>query len=167
MFLTAPLFSCPNCSAGNKSFARCTRLIGQRLCYVTCRHGSSSIDCQGVQCSSACLLRDAQIQRASSNRCVCIQRNRQVFPNFFSQFSILTFFVVFEFLGDPNALVRTKNSTTSPLHNWEAIPHLTPLNLCYDITPPELVTAVVTEVAILPCTSVPVILRIKPTEIGY
>lgn len=37
----------------------------------------------------------------------------------------------------------------------------------YDVTPPELVTAVVTEVAILPCTSVPVILRIKPSEVGY
>lgn len=35
----------------------------------------------------------------------------------------------------------------------------------YDVTPADLVTAVVTELAILPCTSVPVILRIKPSEI--
>jgi translation initiation factor eIF-2B subunit delta len=36
----------------------------------------------------------------------------------------------------------------------------------YDITPPDLVTAVVTELAILPCTSVPVILRIKPSDLA-
>lgn len=44
------------------------------------------------------------------------------------------------------------------------IANLTPISLAYDITPPDLVTAVVTERAILPCTSVPVILRIKPSE---
>lgn len=75
-------------------------------------------------------------------------------------------FIDFIFAGDPDHLVL---KTTSPskrsksLANWEAIPHLTPLILCYDITPPELVTAVVTELAILPCTSVPVILRIQPS----
>lgn len=53
------------------------------------------------------------------------------------------------------------------MQNWKSIPQLTPLNLRYDITPPELVAAVVTELAILPCTSVPVILRIKPSEGGY
>lgn len=53
-------------------------------------------------------------------------------------------------------------SVASALANWRQLPHLTPLNLCYDITPPELVTAVVTELAILPCTSVPVILRMQP-----
>lgn len=36
------------------------------------------------------------------------------------------------------------------------------LNLLYDVTPPDLITAVVTELAILPCTSAPVVLRIKP-----
>jgi translation initiation factor eIF-2B subunit delta len=51
--------------------------------------------------------------------------------------------------------------------DWRSMAHLTPLNIRYDITPPELVTAVITEIAILPCTSVPVILRIKPSEIGY
>lgn len=60
-----------------------------------------------------------------------------------------------------------ENKNKNPLADWASIPSLTPLNLYYDITPPELVTAVVTEVAILPCTSVPVILRIKPSEIGY
>lgn len=54
------------------------------------------------------------------------------------------------------------NSKT--LQNWREIKTLTPLNLTYDVTPPDLVTAVVTELAILPCTSVPVVLRVKPSE---
>uniref|UniRef100_A0A336LY21 Translation initiation factor eIF2B subunit delta n=1 Tax=Culicoides sonorensis TaxID=179676 RepID=A0A336LY21_CULSO len=77
---------------------------------------------------------------------------------------------VYNEIGDPEDLVvkEGKNGMTKdPLANWESVRHLTPLNLCYDVTPPELVTAVVTEVAILPCTSVPVILRIKPSEVGY
>ncbi|XP_041449054.1 translation initiation factor eIF-2B subunit delta isoform X2 [Drosophila obscura] len=71
--------------------------------------------------------------------------------------------IVYNELSDPNELVRDDKCC---LKNWPAKGHLTPLNLNYDITPPELVSAVVTEVAILPCTSVPVILRIKP-DIGY
>ncbi|XP_059618962.1 translation initiation factor eIF-2B subunit delta isoform X2 [Phlebotomus argentipes] len=71
---------------------------------------------------------------------------------------------VYNEIGSPDDLVPPEKTG---LQNWRANPYLTPLHLYYDITPPELVTAVVTEVAILPCTSVPVILRIKPTEIGY
>ncbi|KAG8332993.1 Eukaryotic translation initiation factor 2B, subunit 4 delta, 67kDa [Homalodisca vitripennis] len=41
---------------------------------------------------------------------------------------------------------------------------LIPLSIAYDITPPDLVSAVVTELAVVPCTSVPVVLRIKPTD---
>lgn len=64
-------------------------------------------------------------------------------------------------------VLKTGKHASNEMQNWKSIPHLTPLNLRYDITPPELVAAVVTELAILPCTSVPVILRIKPSEIGY
>lgn len=79
---------------------------------------------------------------------------------------------VYNEIGQPNDLVLRPSVTpagcrpgggASALANWEQVPQLTPLNLCYDITPPELVTAVVTELAILPCTSVPVILRIQPS----
>ncbi|XP_055323565.1 translation initiation factor eIF-2B subunit delta isoform X2 [Sitodiplosis mosellana] len=73
---------------------------------------------------------------------------------------------VYNEIGNPYDVVKS-NENNSPLANWESVPNLTPLNLYYDVTPPELVSAVVTEVAILPCTSVPVILRIKPSEIGY
>lgn len=69
------------------------------------------------------------------------------------------------FIGNPECLVSS--SKPGPLCGWLNLPTLSPLNLRYDVTPPELVTAVVTELAILPCTSVPVILRIKPAEIAY
>uniref|UniRef100_A0A182MD54 Translation initiation factor eIF2B subunit delta n=1 Tax=Anopheles culicifacies TaxID=139723 RepID=A0A182MD54_9DIPT len=78
---------------------------------------------------------------------------------------------VYNEIGNPNELVlapRTRDLEAKPmLADWETITSLTILNLHYDVTPPELVTAVVTEVAILPCTSVPVILRIKPSDVTY
>ncbi|KDR23592.1 Translation initiation factor eIF-2B subunit delta [Zootermopsis nevadensis] len=74
---------------------------------------------------------------------------------------------VYNELGNPDDLIPTDASSKEcPLSQWRSVGSLTPLNLTYDVTPPDLVTAVVTELAILPCTSVPVILRIKPTEIG-
>uniref|UniRef100_A0A182WKR4 Translation initiation factor eIF2B subunit delta n=1 Tax=Anopheles minimus TaxID=112268 RepID=A0A182WKR4_9DIPT len=79
---------------------------------------------------------------------------------------------VYNEIGNPNELVlapRTRDHTEAKpmLADWETITSLTILNFHYDVTPPELVTAVVTEVAILPCTSVPVILRIKPSDVTY
>lgn len=74
---------------------------------------------------------------------------------------------VYNELGNPDDLIPTDSCSKEwPLSKWRSIGSLTPLNLTYDVTPPDLVTAVVTELAILPCTSVPVILRIKPTETG-
>ncbi|EEC14786.1 guanine nucleotide exchange factor, putative, partial [Ixodes scapularis] len=40
-------------------------------------------------------------------------------------------------------------------------PSLTLLNLMYDVTPPQFVDMVITEKGILPCTSVPVVLRMR------
>ncbi|XP_053662433.1 translation initiation factor eIF-2B subunit delta [Anopheles marshallii] len=79
---------------------------------------------------------------------------------------------VYNEIGNPNELVLAPRTRDLPeakpmLADWETITSLTILNLHYDVTPPELVTAVVTEVAILPCTSVPVILRIKPSDVAY
>ncbi|KAI5755519.1 translation initiation factor eIF-2B subunit delta [Diaphorina citri] len=68
--------------------------------------------------------------------------------------------LVFNELGDPNELISDKSAAK----NWKSLAHLTPLSLTYDITPSHLVTAVITELAIVPCTSVPVVLRVKPTE---
>lgn len=60
--------------------------------------------------------------------------------------------IMLNFTGNPYDVVKC-DEKNSALANWESVPHLTPLNLYYDVTPPELVSAVITEVAILPCTS--------------
>ncbi|KAJ8020930.1 Translation initiation factor eIF-2B subunit delta [Holothuria leucospilota] len=66
-------------------------------------------------------------------------------------------------LGDPDDLVIRHNSNNY-LHDWRSIKNLTVLNLVYDVFPPELVSMVVTELGMIPCTSVPVVLRVKNVE---
>ncbi|XP_053977269.1 translation initiation factor eIF-2B subunit delta [Hylaeus volcanicus] len=75
--------------------------------------------------------------------------------------------IVYNELGNANELAQGNglDAKKSLLANWKTKKSLNLLNITYDVTPADLVTAVVTELAILPCTSVPVILRIKPTEI--
>nr|XP_034193987.1 translation initiation factor eIF-2B subunit delta isoform X1 [Osmia lignaria]XP_034193989.1 translation initiation factor eIF-2B subunit delta isoform X1 [Osmia lignaria]XP_034193990.1 translation initiation factor eIF-2B subunit delta isoform X1 [Osmia lignaria]XP_034193991.1 translation initiation factor eIF-2B subunit delta isoform X1 [Osmia lignaria] len=75
--------------------------------------------------------------------------------------------IVYNELGNADELAQVYGSGTkkSLLANWKTRKSLNLLNITYDVTPADLVTAVVTELAILPCTSVPVILRIKPSEI--
>ncbi|XP_043466791.1 translation initiation factor eIF-2B subunit delta isoform X2 [Leptopilina heterotoma] len=75
--------------------------------------------------------------------------------------------IVYNELGDSEALTETflYDSKKSCLANWKTKKSLNLLNITYDVTPADLVTAVVTELAILPPSSVPVILRIKPSEI--
>ena len=58
-------------------------------------------------------------------------------------------------LGNPDALIRDSES----LKNWRDIPNLKLLNLLYDVTPAEFVTGIVTEVGIIPPTSIAVLLR--------
>jgi translation initiation factor eIF-2B subunit delta len=45
------------------------------------------------------------------------------------------------------------------IEDWRENPHLTILNLSYDLIPMEFVDVVVTEVGLIPPTSVPVVLR--------
>ncbi|KAG5422397.1 tif224 [Candida metapsilosis] len=47
----------------------------------------------------------------------------------------------------------------SPLQNWKSLPALNILNIMYDLTPPEYINKVITELGALPPSSVPVILR--------
>lgn len=74
---------------------------------------------------------------------------------------------MFNTLGNADELIQDYGLDVkkSLLANWKTKKSLNLLNITYDVTPADLVTAVVTELAILPCTSVPVILRIKPSEI--
>ncbi|KAL7987135.1 hypothetical protein Chor_006054, partial [Crotalus horridus] len=66
-------------------------------------------------------------------------------------------------LDDPDDLIGSKGKR-SPLSNWQESKSLRLLNLVYDVTPLELVDLVITELGMIPCTSVPVVLRVKNVE---
>jgi len=76
---------------------------------------------------------------------------------------------VFNELGDPSDLVRTcaGGRNSGLLSSWQSVPKLSLLNLLYDVTPPQLINMVITDITdfgLVPCTSVPVVLRVKSTE---
>ena len=50
------------------------------------------------------------------------------------------------------------------LADWQNHSSLRLLNLVYDVTPPELVDLVITELGMIPCSSVPVVLRVKSSD---
>lgn len=63
-------------------------------------------------------------------------------------------------LGDPNDLVPINRRHGNILSGWKEITSLGVLNLTYDVTSSDLVAMVITEVGNIPCTSVPVVLRL-------
>lgn len=73
-------------------------------------------------------------------------------------------------LGDPNDLVSNtchggNGSSSTLLKDWREKDNLRLLNLLYDLTPSEFVSGIVTEMGILPPTSVAVLLReMNPQE---
>lgn len=69
---------------------------------------------------------------------------------------------VYNELGDPSDLVN--NLKIKDLIDWKSKSQLRLLNLLYDVTPPEMVSVVITELGMLPCSSAPVLLRVKPLE---
>lgn len=64
-------------------------------------------------------------------------------------------------LDDPDELAAQRAGV---LASWQERPSLRLLNLVYDATPPGLVALVITELGPLPCSSVPVVLRVKNVE---
>ncbi|XP_046877191.1 translation initiation factor eIF-2B subunit delta [Hypomesus transpacificus] len=66
-------------------------------------------------------------------------------------------------LGDPDDLMVTRKGKTQ-LEHWQEVPSLGLLNLVYDVTPPDFVDLVITELGMIPCTSVPVVLRVKNVD---
>lgn len=78
-------------------------------------------------------------------------------------------------LGNPDALLKTtiggragRSSMSSPLADWRDTPNLKLLNLLYDVTPSEFVSGIVTELGIVPPTSVAVLLReMNPQDASY
>ena len=53
-----------------------------------------------------------------------------------------------------------RDEIASELHD-----NITLLNLTYDVCPPDLISCVVTDMGMLPCTSVPVVLRLKNRDL--
>ncbi|XP_051954942.1 translation initiation factor eIF-2B subunit delta-like isoform X2 [Xyrauchen texanus] len=66
-------------------------------------------------------------------------------------------------LDDPDDLIVTRNGNTH-LENWQTVKSLGLLNLVYDVTPPDFVDLVITDLGMIPCTSVPVVLRVKSVD---
>jgi len=74
---------------------------------------------------------------------------------------------VFNELGDPDDLVATgKAAKDNPLEDWRDLSSLNLLYLNYDVTPASLVDAIISEISVIPCTSVPVVLRLKALDLG-
>ncbi len=59
----------------------------------------------------------------------------------------------------------TSTPKTGLLDGWLHKPDLKLLNLLYDLTPSKYITTVITEVGMIPCTSVPVVRMISYTLI--
>ena len=66
-------------------------------------------------------------------------------------------------IGDPDDLVAT-GSKTNVLEEWRDLNKLCVLNLSYDVTPASLVDAIISEISVIPTTSVPVVLRLKSMD---
>ncbi|XP_073245771.1 translation initiation factor eIF2B subunit delta-like isoform X1 [Porites lutea] len=64
-------------------------------------------------------------------------------------------------LSDPDDLVPLARESADVLSQWRDVNSLHLLNLVYDVTPPHFVSMVITEVGMIPCTSVPVVLRVQ------
>ncbi|XP_068420694.1 translation initiation factor eIF2B subunit delta isoform X2 [Eschrichtius robustus] len=66
-------------------------------------------------------------------------------------------------LDDPDDLLCERGERVA-LADWQNHSSLRLLNLVYDVTPPELVDLVITELGMIPCSSVPVVLRVKSSD---
>ncbi|XP_054474592.1 translation initiation factor eIF-2B subunit delta isoform X2 [Anoplopoma fimbria] len=66
-------------------------------------------------------------------------------------------------LDDPDDLIVTRKGKTQ-LEHWQEVTSLGLLNLVYDVTPPDFVDIVITDLGMIPCTSVPVVLRVKNVD---
>lgn len=68
---------------------------------------------------------------------------------------------VFNEVGDPDVLVsqHLRPGFQEPLAGWRDIEALKLLNVLYDVTQPEHVSMVISEVGMIPVTSIPVVLR--------
>lgn len=74
---------------------------------------------------------------------------------------LMSCFIPSTITGDPNDLVPIHRRQGDFLRDWKSIENLQLLNLMYDVTSPDLISMVITQLGNIPCTSVPVVLRIS------
>lgn len=67
--------------------------------------------------------------------------------------------------NDNKALQNEKPYLARDEITSEQYNNITFLNLTYDVCPPDLISCVVTDMGMLPCTSVPVVLRLKNRDL--
>jgi translation initiation factor eIF-2B subunit delta len=72
--------------------------------------------------------------------------------------------IVYNEIGDPDTLISSSfrhstNLNGRVLENWRSQTNLKVLNVLYDVTPPEFISLVISEVGLIPVTSIPVVLR--------
>jgi hypothetical protein len=76
---------------------------------------------------------------------------------------------LFDNLGDPNDLIAGHSllqTAMIPSSSTETCnSNLNILNMTYDVTPPTFISAVITELGILPCTSVAVVIRMQNKQL--
>jgi len=74
--------------------------------------------------------------------------------------------ICFNELGDPEELIHAQGNSAraESLKDWRENKNLKLLNLVYDVTPGTFITMVITEVGMLPPSSVPVIIREYPLQ---
>lgn len=68
---------------------------------------------------------------------------------------------VFNELGDPDDLIRPDIRHSECIKDWKTNPRITLVNLYYDVIQPKYITAILTELGIVPCSSAPVVFRVK------
>jgi len=71
-------------------------------------------------------------------------------------------------IGDPDCLVTASlDGESKPLSNWRSFPHLQLLNILYDVTPAQYITMIITEVGMIPPSSVPVVMEKVRKDLIY
>ncbi|CAL1298961.1 unnamed protein product [Larinioides sclopetarius] len=64
-------------------------------------------------------------------------------------------------LGKPEDLIKTCLNKSGSLEEWQSLSAFQTCNILYDVTPSYLISVIITEKGLLPCSSVPVVLRVK------
>lgn len=149
---------------GVKGFPRCSCSAGQWLCYVSCGHISDCSGCKSLQRTCAGVLWDLQVLWEGADGFLRVKWTRyDLYNQWWCQPKTWGTYFYQSFSDDPDDLIITRAGKRQ-LEHWQKVELLGLLNLVYDVTPPDFVDIVITELGMIPCTSVPVVLRVKNVD---